>query len=97
MRKLRDLGLDYLTALHGVQSANAMGISDGSIQSSPKHLRTGIDSNMITDLGLVSLLIAKGVFTAEEYSEHIRVAANEEVAMREEEYTKKKGIKVSFR
>src|SRR5712664_794874 len=36
--------------------------------------------------GLALLLIAKGVFTAEEYAEAMRLAANTELAMREAEH-----------
>src|SRR5690606_4729269 len=35
--------------------------------STPKHLRTGVDSALVFNGALIALLIEKGVFTQEEY------------------------------
>jgi hypothetical protein len=45
-----------------------------------KHLRVGVDMRAADARGLAELLIAKGVFTRDEYIEHMRLAANEELA-----------------
>lgn len=82
---LRDLGLTYEEAAHGVQSAIAKDMADGRKATEPKHMRTGIDMSKADMLGLVTLLIEKGVFTSDEYIEAVRLSANEELAMREEE------------
>src|ERR1700681_5113948 len=50
------------------------------------HARTIIELSRADQGGLALLLIAKGVFTAEEYAEAMRLAANTELAMREAEH-----------
>ena len=90
---LRDLGLTYEQAAHGVQTAIAYDRTNGGKATEPKHMRVGIDMSKADMLGLVCLLIDKGVFTEAEYIEAIRLSANEEVAMREEVF----GGKVDFR
>lgn len=81
--KESDKGLTYEEALHGVQSSIAFGYYDRSME--PKHARTGIDMQKSDTLGLVCLLIDKGIFTRDEYMEYMRLAANKEVDMREKE------------
>ncbi len=83
--KLRDLGLSYEEAAHGVQTAIAFDIGQGRKATEPKHMRVGIDLSKADMLGLAVLLIDKGIITSEEYIEAVRLSANEEVAMREEE------------
>jgi hypothetical protein len=85
----KDLGLAYHVALHGVQSAIAYEIESGKDHgrhSDPKHLRTGIDSAHCSVLGLAILLMEKGIFTMEEYHEAQRLAANNELAMAQENH-----------
>ena len=91
--KLRDLGLTYEEAAHGVQTAIAYDIGQGRKTTEPKHMRVGIDMSKADMLGLAILLIEKGIITSDEYIEAMRLSANEELAMREEEY----GGKVKFR
>jgi hypothetical protein len=52
----------------------------------PKHMRGGVDMTKADIGGLAMLLIVKGVFTADEYAEALRLAANTELAMREAEH-----------
>jgi hypothetical protein len=93
--RLRDLGLTYEQAAHGVQSAinHDMVKIGGGRSSEPKHMRVGIDMTKADMIGLAMLLIDKGVFTEAEHIEYMRLAANEELAMREAEYNGK----VTFR
>lgn len=89
---MRDLGLTYDQAMHGVQSAvrfvmTKNGIADDdedAILRMVKHLRVGVDARASDMLAIVELLLAKGVFSRDEYLEHVRLAANEELAMHEE-------------
>lgn len=83
--QLKDLGLSYEEALHGVQSAIRYRMENGGRSHEPKHMRVGIDMGKADMCGLATLLIAKGVFTPEEYVEHLRIAANQELHMHEEE------------
>jgi hypothetical protein len=82
----KDLGLSYEEAAHGIQSAIAHEIGLGRKVITPKHMRTSIELSRADQGGLALLLIAKGVFTAEEYAEAMRLAANTELAMREAEH-----------
>ena len=91
--RLRDLGLTYLEAVHGVQCAIGHGMNEGKTATEPKHMRTGVDMQKADMLGLAMLLIDKGIITGEEYNEYMRLAANEELAMREDEY----GGRIKFR
>lgn len=76
----RDLGLSYLDAAHGVQSAVALRISQDPAEANSKHLRVGIDLSKAEQAGLARLLIDKGLFTITEYEEYMRLAVNEELA-----------------
>lgn len=79
--KRRDLGLDYMAAMHGIQSAIKYEMETGiSEKTTPKHLRVGVDSGMINDAALALLMIQKGIITMDEYMESVRLQANEELA-----------------
>jgi hypothetical protein len=95
--EMKDLGLPYEAAVQGVQSAIAHDMANGGRASEPKHLRVGVDMSKSDQFGLVMLLIDKGVFTGVEYMEYMRLAANNELAMREDEIGQRTGIKVTFR
>lgn len=71
--------LSYEEAMHGVQSAIAHAINLGEKLATPKHLRVGVDSCMVTDDAVARLLIKKGLITEEEYIEEVRIAANREL------------------
>jgi hypothetical protein len=78
-----------------MQSGVAMDMEtdpDGSKgATTPKHLRVGINSAMVTDQGLANLLIAKGVFTLDEYTEAMASAMEAEAARFEELLTARFG------
>lgn len=84
--EMKDLGLSYEQAAHGVQTAKALDLQMGNSLFNPKHLRVGIDMSKADMMGLVSLLIDKGVFTLEEYLEYIRLSANQELANEESRF-----------
>lgn len=99
--KMRDKGLSYEAAGHAVQSAIAFKMEkEPEGATTPKHLRVGIDMSKSDMLGLVMLLMNKGVITEDEYEEYVRVAANEELAMHEDDINKRyggKGSRITFR
>lgn len=74
-----DNGQRYLAACHAIQSGVAFEHSQGSTDGTPKHLRTGINIAMCDHAALVKLLVAKGLFTDEEYTAAIADEAEEEV------------------
>jgi hypothetical protein len=81
MKERKDLGLSYREAMHGVQTAIAHAMSGGDYEATmPKHLRVGVDSAHVSQAALVDLLVAKAVFTMDEYLESLRLCANDELA-----------------
>lgn len=82
----KDLGLTYEQAAHGIQTA--VGYEQHSEkrggQDHIKHLRTGLDCRAADAMGLATLLIEKGIITQAEYLEHMRLAANTELARYED-------------
>lgn len=91
---IKDLGLSYEAAAHGVQTAVA---HRDNVDGYDKHLRTGIDLSKAEQFGLACLLIDKGVFTNEEYIEYMRLGVNTELARLEEEFKKTSGLDIQFR
>lgn len=97
---MRDLGLSYEAAGHGIQSAirfemSQQGFPDDDqdkIVHMLKHLRVGLDCRASDAAGLAGLLIAKGVITVEEYLEHMRLAANEELARYQDHVRREYGL-----
>lgn len=72
---------DYMSQLHAIQSGVAMMLetfgSNGS-GASPKHLRVGVDSAMVNDAAVVSLLMKKGLITLGEYYDELIIQARKE-------------------
>lgn len=85
--KFRDLGVEYTTAAHAVQTGILTEMQFRGVvpDANPainmmKHLRTGVDLQKAETAGLVFLLIKAGLFTLTEYQETMRLAVNEEAA-----------------
>ena len=57
----------YEAASHAMQSGVAAMLALGHDQANPKHLRTGVNAAMVEHGAMVELLIAKGVFSREEF------------------------------
>lgn len=71
-----DLQRRYLAAAHAVQAGVAMEMNDDPPSNtaspvSPKMLRTGVNLAMVEHGALIRVLIAKGLFTEEEYFEEL--------------------------
>lgn len=69
-------------ALHAMQTGVAMAMTrDGGPErgdTSPKHLRVGVNSAMVQVTALVGLLAKKGVITLDEYMEELTAEMNRE-------------------
>jgi hypothetical protein len=85
----------YLDACHAMQSGVAFR-KDKSDQE-PKHLRTGINSAMVSDKALTLLLVEKGIFTLEEFQKKLADCMEEEAKSYEQILEKERGIKVTLR
>lgn len=61
----------YAAATHAVQSGVAMKMNYDPAETTPKHLRTGVNV-MMSDLGAIAdLLVKKGLITQDEYEKAI--------------------------
>ena len=77
--------MSYIEAMHAIQSGIAAKMTIDDADTQPKHLRVGVDSAMVNDHAIAELLIAKGVFTLDEYREQVRRSAIVEVERSEAE------------
>lgn len=69
----------YYAAAHAMQTAVALTMERDGAETSPKHLRVGVNV-ALRDLGsLVALLVEKGVITPDEYQKAIADGMEEEV------------------
>lgn len=71
----------YTAAMHAVQTGIAYIMEKDLTETQPKHLRVGISSSMVTELAVAELLIAKGIFTGDEYEKALADAAEREVGL----------------
>lgn len=70
---------EYKELLHAMQSGIAMMLEYGSTEGTPKHLRVGVNTSLLSEGALAGLLIKKGIVTEEEYYKALRDMAQEEV------------------
>ena len=68
----------YLAAAHAMQSGVAMKMNFDPAETTPKHLRVGVNSAMVGLAAITALLIAKGVITEDEYASVLADAMEEE-------------------
>lgn len=88
---IADLKRRYLAAMHAVQTGVALSIERGSKESTPKHLRLGVNSAMIDSSAMAKLLIEKGIVSETEYLEMlVKVAEEEQVS-----YEARLGVKLA--
>jgi len=98
-----DLERRYHAAAHAVQAGVAMELADDerhgntNPSTSPKQLRTGINMAMIEHGALVRVLIAKGLFTEEEYFEELVRGVEDEQRAYEERLSARYGGKAKIR
>ncbi|NPU91419.1 MAG: hypothetical protein HPY82_05845 [Gammaproteobacteria bacterium] len=82
---------EYMQLCHAMQTGVAMKQGMGGNESTPKHLRVGINTAMADHNALARLLISKGVITSDEYAEALIAGMREEVRLYERELTEKIG------
>lgn len=75
----------YEAAMHAMQSGVAMEISAGvSTDTTPKHLRVGVNSCLVDSSALACLLIGKGAISEAEYVSALALSAEREKASYED-------------
>jgi hypothetical protein len=67
--KVTALQQEYTGLLHAMQTGVLIQINAGSGETTPKHLRVGVNSALIQNSSLATLLMRKGVITELEYWE----------------------------
>jgi len=87
----------YTTAAHAMQSGVAAKMAYDPSETTPKHLRAGVNSAMVETSALVQLLVAKGIITFDEWCEALASAMEAEVALYETELRRLTGSKVTLR
>lgn len=66
-KTIDELKQEYFALCHAMQSGVSMKINYDRSDTTPKHLKVGINSAMVETGALAALLMAKGVFTEQEY------------------------------
>lgn len=88
-------GERYQRAANAMQSGVAV-MMDHGLDTSPKQLRVGINSTMVETSTLATLLVEKGVCTANEFSEALIAQMEREVAIYEREIETATGSSVTL-
>lgn len=96
MSILDDLRSRYRRLLHSMQAGVALKIQQGSAEASPKHLRVGVNATLSDTAAIADLLIAKGIFTEQEYLEAIVKRMGDEVTRYESELAATYGANVKL-
>lgn len=86
----------YMAAAHAMQSGVASKMVFDPAETTPKHLRVGVNSAMSDHSALVYLLVQKGVITEEEYSSAIADAMEREKGRYEETLSDQFGTAVTL-
>lgn len=84
----------YNRAAHAVQSGVAMELEQDPASGTPKHLRTGLNMAMIGHGALIRVLIAKGIFTEEEYFDELVKGVEDEQRIYEERLSERFGTTI---
>ena len=81
----------YTAAAHAMQSGVAMKMNYDAAETTPKHLRVGVNSAMAEHGALARLLISKGVITEDEYAEAVADGMEREAKLYEDELRQRFG------
>lgn len=81
MSKVEELRQRYHNLCHAMQTGVAFKMENDPSDTSPKHLRVGVNSAMVETSTLTRLLIQKGVITEEEFYEMLCTVMEQEVEL----------------
>lgn len=87
----------YTAAAHAMQSGVAAKMARDPSETTPKHLRTGVNSSMVENSALVKLLVSKGILTDEEWAGALADGMEDEVRLYEKWLTEKVGTNITLR
>lgn len=74
----------YVAAAHAMQSGVAVKMQHDPAETTPKHLRVGVNSAMVEHSALTLLLVDKGVITEAEYYTALADAMEREAKLYEQ-------------
>lgn len=86
----------YVKAAHAMQSGVAAKMALNPSETTPKHLRTGVNSAMVEHSALAKLLEDKGIITADEYVAALATAMEAEVKLYEDELARITGQNITL-
>lgn len=87
---------EYMAAAHAMQSGVAQKMEFDTAETTPKHLRVGVNVALSEHGSLVSLLIEKGIITHEEYLSAITAGMQREAAGYEKLLSDHYGTKITL-
>jgi hypothetical protein len=92
------LSVEYLDLCHAMQSgvAGEIAIGDQTGGTTPKSLRVGVNSALVSVAAIVALLVKKGLITDEEYAEALNDGMRAEVKSYEERLSRYYGRPVTL-
>jgi hypothetical protein len=86
----------YTSAAHAMQSGVAAKMERDPSETTPKHLRTGVNSSMVENSALVKLLVSKGILTDEEWAEALADGMEAEVRLYEKWLSENLGATITL-
>lgn len=86
----------YLSLCHAMQSGVAYKMQSDSAETSPKHLRVGVNSAQVQHAALVKLLCEKGIITEEEYLDALIEMMEREVQAYQDELSRIYGTNITL-
>lgn len=81
MTTLEEKKARYWELSHAMQAAVDLKMQKLAKDTSPKHLRVGVNSAMVSQGALVALLMKKGIISEDEYYDELIAAMGREVEM----------------
>jgi len=96
MDDLDALKARYHRALHAMQAGVALKMNHDTADTTPKHLRVGVNASMSDQGAVAALLISKGVITETELWTALCESMEREKAMYEAEIFARTGAKVTL-
>lgn len=81
--RIEDLRRRYRAACHAMQSGVAFTVERDPADTTPKHLRVGVNSAMVETSVLAHLLIGRGIFSTEDHLMALVEAMEAEVKLYE--------------
>lgn len=86
----------YIALCHAMQTGVAYMMQKDPSDTTPKHLRVGVNSAMVEHGALVSLMVKKGLITEDEYYDSLIEFMEREVQMYQRELESIYGAKINL-